>query len=119
MGGTLSRIRVLPIGDEASALSNADSTEARRQWAAQYFGAFDVRHAKCWQRDAEQHLLSVIEAGFGSFDSFNEVVRTVFVTDHDDEAGKKDVEMGAPGGKAGLAHAQVLPNHAARQQAWE
>ena len=85
MGGTLSRIQVLPTDD----IQHGDGAEEARAWAARYFGAFDVRHAKCARSEDEQHLLGIIEAGFGSFDSFNEVVRAVFASPQQEEPKKE------------------------------
>ena len=52
---TLKRIQFLPIPSSAT-----DASETHQRclgWsAADYFASFDVRHARCWQKDAEQHL---------------------------------------------------------------
>ena len=42
------------------------------------FGRFDAAHARCFLESDKQSLLSVLEAGFGSLDAFNEVIRHTF-----------------------------------------
>ena len=86
MGGTLSRIRVIPVEDSMLSGTAASSQE----WAADYFRNFDVCKAKCFKQEDEQHLLGVIESGFGSFNGFNQIVRDTFV---ETNAGKKLVEQ--------------------------
>lgn len=94
MGGTLKRIQFLPIPSSATDASETLINAASDVSAADYFASFDVRHARCWQKDAEQHLLGVIEAGFGSFDSFNNAVRSIFVTgDKQDDSRRTFVEQ--------------------------
>ena len=42
------------------------------------FGKFDAAEARCFLESDKQSLLSVIEAGFGSLDAFNEIIRHTF-----------------------------------------
>ena len=42
------------------------------------FQTFDVKHARCFKEEERQHLLSVIESGFGDLEVFNSVVRHLF-----------------------------------------
>ena len=42
------------------------------------FRTFDVRRAMCFREEERQHLLSVVEAGFGDLDVFNSLVRHLF-----------------------------------------
>jgi hypothetical protein len=44
----------------------------------QRFRSFDVKRASCFREEERQHLLSVIESGFGDLEVFNSVVRGVF-----------------------------------------
>ena len=39
---------------------------------------FDAAKAQCFKHEDEQKLLAVIEAAFGTFDDFNERVRSAF-----------------------------------------
>ena len=63
--GSAERITVLPLGD-------ATAIEAR-------FSQFDAKEARCFLENDRQHLLGVIEAGFGSYSAFNTIVQEVFV----------------------------------------
>ena len=36
---------------------------------------FDARLASCFKQEDRDHLLGVIESGFGDFDGFNKIVR--------------------------------------------
>ena len=42
------------------------------------FRMFDVRRAMCFREEERQHLLSVVEGGFGDLEVFNSVVRHLF-----------------------------------------
>ena len=42
------------------------------------FRLFDCKRAKCFREEERQHLLSVIENGFGDLEVFNSVVRHLF-----------------------------------------
>ena len=43
------------------------------------FAAFHAENATCYNEDDRQHLLGVIEGGFGSFAAFNDCIRSIFV----------------------------------------
>lgn len=61
MGASLDRVIVLPIGDQTMART------------LQSFSEFDVVHADCYQYRDKQHLLAIIESGFGSFAAFDSI----------------------------------------------
>ena len=63
MGGETERIRVLELGgvDVRVALNR-----------------FDAAHAKCFLKDDEERLLSIVEAGFGSLAPFSALIRGIF-----------------------------------------
>ena len=42
------------------------------------FRTFDVKKAQCFREEERQHLLSVIENGFGELDIFSSIVRQLF-----------------------------------------
>ena len=53
-----------------------DRTEARRLLKEQ-FASFDAGKARCFLASDREHLLAVIEAGFGDFHDFNRVARSL------------------------------------------
>ena len=53
--------------------------EARRRLTEQ-FATFDAAKAQCFLASDREHLLAVIEAGFGDFDDFNRVARSLLTT---------------------------------------
>ena len=55
-----------------------DQTEARRRLTEQ-FATFDAGKAQCFLASDREHLLAVIEAGFGDFYDFNRVARSLLV----------------------------------------
>ena len=63
MGGEKERIRVLELGgvDVRVALNR-----------------FDAAHAKCFLKDDEERLLSIVEAGFGSLAPVSALIRGIF-----------------------------------------
>ena len=78
MGAGLDRISVLTLGGQSIAQ------------VLEQFGRFRVQQAECFLEADKQQLLSIIESGFGEFDSFNRLVRTLLV------ARLVNVETGAP-----------------------
>ena len=42
------------------------------------FATFNAGKAQCFLASDREHLLAVIEAGFGDFDDFNRVARNLF-----------------------------------------
>ena len=56
-----------------------DQMEARRLLTEQ-FATFDAGKARCFLASDRQHLLAVIEAGFGDFYDFNRVARNLFAS---------------------------------------
>ena len=53
-----------------------DQTEARRLLTEQ-FATFDAGKARCFLASDREHLLAVIEAGFGDFYDFDRVARSL------------------------------------------
>ena len=105
MGGTADRLTILPIGDgseEIASLTPRD-LELREEdllnGALERFRAFEVSAAKCFSEEQLLHLLSVIESGFGSFDTFNSIVRHAFANKL--EQLLADTSRGAPATRGG------------------
>ena len=75
MGGTEERVEVHLISD--SDTDQADYWLTRRL-LRQQFATFDAAKAQCFLASDREHLLAVIEAGFGDCTGFNRVARSVF-----------------------------------------
>ena len=90
MGGTPERVVLLPLPEEPSAQSEVPplTSEQRYQAALGRFAAFRAEDANCYNDNDKQHLLGVIEGGFGSFAAFNDCIRTIFVQGKLGRAGK-------------------------------
>ena len=73
VGGAQERVEIHLI-----AHTDDDLAEARRQLSEQFAG-FDAAKAQCFLPSDREHLLAVIEAGFGDFDDFNRVARNLLV----------------------------------------
>ena len=71
VGGDQGRVEIHLI-----AHPDDDQTEARRLLKEQ-FATFDAGKARCFLASDREHLLAVIEAGFGDFDDFNRVARNL------------------------------------------
>ena len=69
VGGDQERVEIYLI-----AHPDDDQTEARRLLTEQ-FATFDAGKARCHFASDREHLLAVIEAGFGDFHDFNRVAR--------------------------------------------
>ena len=74
MGGDQGRVEIHLI-----AHPDNDQTEARRLLTEQ-FATFDAGKARCLLASDREHLLAVIEAGFGDFDDFNRVARNILAS---------------------------------------
>ena len=74
MGGDQERVEIHLI-----AHPDYDETESRRLLTEQ-FATFDAGKAKCFLASDREHLLAVIETGFGDFDDFNRVARNLFAS---------------------------------------
>jgi hypothetical protein len=72
MGGHVSRIALMPIAKDNESAAPTPSE------AMGLFSNFDVLNAYCYLPEDRQRLLGVIEAGFGGYDGFNELVRQTF-----------------------------------------
>ena len=73
VGGAQERVEIHLI-----AHPDDDQTEARPRLTEQ-FASFDASKAQCFLPSDREHLLAVIEAGFGDFDDFNRVARNLLV----------------------------------------
>ena len=71
MGGDQGRVEIHLFADP-----DDDQTEARRLLTEQ-FATFDAGKARCLLASDREHLLAVIEAGFGDFDDFNRIARNL------------------------------------------
>ena len=74
MGGDQKRVDIHLI-----AHPDDDQTEARRLLTEQ-FATFDAGKARCYLASDREHLLAVVEAGFGDFFDFNRVARSLLVS---------------------------------------
>ena len=74
MGGDQGRVEIHLI-----AHPDDDQTEARRLLTEQ-FATFDAGKARCLLASDREHLLAVIEAGFGDFDDFNRIARSLLAS---------------------------------------
>ena len=74
MGGSQERVEIYLI-----ARPDDDQTEARRLLTKE-FATFNASKAQCFLARDREHLLAVIEAGFGDFNDFNRVVRNLFAS---------------------------------------
>ena len=72
VGGDQERVEIHLI-----AHPDDDQTKARRLLTEQ-FATFNAGKAQCFLASDREHLLAVIEAGFGDFDDFNRVARNLF-----------------------------------------
>ena len=73
VGGAQERVEIHLI-----AHPDDDQTEARRL-LTEGFATFDAGKAQCFLAKDREHLLAVIEAGFGDFYDFNRVARSLLV----------------------------------------
>ena len=74
VGGDQDRVEIYSI-----AHPDDDQAEARRLLKEQ-FASFDAGKARCFLASDREHLLAVIEAGFGDFDDFNRVARNLLAS---------------------------------------
>ena len=74
MGGDQERVEIYLI-----AHPDDDQTEARILLTEQ-FATFDAGKAQCFLASDREHLLAVIEAGFGDFYDFNRVARNLLAS---------------------------------------
>ena len=80
------RVCAIPVGGAQERIEihfnahlDEDQTQARRLLTEQ-FATFDAGKARCFLASDREHLLAVIEAGFGDTSYFNRVVRTLFAS---------------------------------------
>ena len=72
MGGAEERI-------EIHLIANPDEEQVKaRLLLMKQFATFDAAKAQCFLARDREHLLAVIEAGFGDFHDFNCVARNIF-----------------------------------------
>ena len=79
VGGDQERVEIYLI-----AHPDDDQTEARRLLTEQ-FATFDAGKARCFLASDREHLLAVIEAGFGDFYDFNRIARNLLANRLHDE----------------------------------
>ena len=84
VGGDQERVEIYLI-----AHPNDDQTEARRLLTEQ-FATFDAGKARCLLASDREHLLAVIEAGFGDFDDFNRIARNLLASRLHDELSSRN-----------------------------
>eukprot|EP00746_Dinoflagellata_sp_MGD_P147978 gnl/MRDRNA2_/MRDRNA2_80263_c1_seq1.p1 gnl/MRDRNA2_/MRDRNA2_80263_c1~~gnl/MRDRNA2_/MRDRNA2_80263_c1_seq1.p1 ORF type:complete len:270 (-),score=38.57 gnl/MRDRNA2_/MRDRNA2_80263_c1_seq1:451-1185(-) len=65
MGGSIDRITLIGIGDTS-------------QNGRNLFKKFDAQQAQCFLAEDRDHLLAIIESGFGSLSLFSDLVRHIF-----------------------------------------
>ena len=80
VGGDQERVEIHLI-----AHPDDDQMETRRLLTEQ-FATFDAGKARCFLASEREHLLAVIEAGFGDFHDFNRVAHNLFANRLRDEA---------------------------------
>ena len=76
-GGAQERVEIYLIGHPD--LSLRSQIESRCLLTEQ-FATFDAGKARCFLASDREHLLGVIEAGFGDFHDFNRVARNLFAS---------------------------------------
>ena len=79
VGGDQGRVEIHLI-----AHPDDDPTEARRL-LTEGFATFDAGKAQCFRSSDRERMLAVIEAGFGDFQDFNRIARTLFASRLHDE----------------------------------
>ena len=77
VGGDQGRVEIHLIAQPDDDQSRR--TEARRLLTGE-FATFDAAKAQCFLTKDREHLLAVIEAGFGDFDDFNRSVRSLITS---------------------------------------
>ena len=76
----------MPVGGdqecvEIHLIAHPDDDEVEaRQLLKEQFATFDAGKAQCFLASDREHLLAVIEAGFGDFYDFNRVARNLLVS---------------------------------------
>ena len=74
MGGNQGRV-------EIHLIANPDNGQAEaRRLLTEQFATFDAGKARCYLASDREHLLAVVEAGFGDFFDFNRVARSLLVS---------------------------------------
>ena len=101
MGGDQERVEIHLIAHPDDV-----QTEARRLLTEQ-FATFDAGKAQCFLARDREHLLAVIEAGFGDFDDFNRVARNLFVSRLHDELVSS--RSGSPTRRSGRSTGSFAP----------
>ena len=79
MGGDQERV-------EIHLIANPDDDQAEARWLlTEQFVTFDAGKAGCFLASDREHLLAVIEAGFGDFYDFNRIARNLLASRLHDE----------------------------------
>ena len=79
-GGGFDALELVPIAADADDGGEGGGGGGRLGFEAvrAAFLKFSVEDARCYKEDERQHLLGVVETGFGSLDTFDELVRSLF-----------------------------------------
>ena len=89
MGGDQERVEIHLI-----AHPDDDQMETRRLLTEQ-FATFDAGKARCFLASDREHLLAVIEAGFGDFYDFNRIARNLLANRlHDELSSRSRTDAG-------------------------
>ena len=84
--GHRTRTVLLPLEQHVAGMANGHAGEnghddkgpSAVEMVFERFRTFDVKKAQCFREEERQHLLSVIENGFGELDIFSSIVRQLF-----------------------------------------
>lgn len=76
-GSTNERLLVMPIGSTHATSDEDEVEEVLFERAIDQCRRFDVTATKCFDEAQRQALLSVIELGFGSLETFNSLIRSI------------------------------------------
>ena len=75
MGGTVDNIQLAFIPPEETSDPNSKKFQTPLEYFEDRFENFDVTNAQCFDPLQKDRLLSVVEAGFGGLDGFNDALR--------------------------------------------
>ena len=75
MGGTVDNIQLAFIPPEETSDPNSKKFQTPLEYFEDRFENFDVTNAQCFDPLQKDRLLSVVEAGFGGLQGFNDALR--------------------------------------------
>jgi hypothetical protein len=96
----MSRLECIPLRadttpDTAAEAEAADETKAEND-VLEMFRAFTVGNCQCFSNDVRDKLLSIIEAGCGTLESFDSLVRDIDIPFiRDDDASRSSISRGS------------------------